>query len=75
VDSILGLPVNWEDANGNEIHPLHILVVAKGIDQEGEEVDGVFHTDGLSLANSLGLARFAVLFIEHEVKKQLGLQE
>jgi hypothetical protein len=72
MDSILGLPLDWKDMLGNEIAPLHILVVLKGIDKDGYEVDTVMHTEGLSLSNALGMARFAVLHVEDEVRKAIG---
>ncbi len=75
MDSVLGLPLDWKDMKGNEISPLHILVVLKGIDKEGFEVDSVMHTEGLSLSNALGMARFAVLHVEDEVRKSLNERE
>ena len=75
MDSILDMPLDWKDMKGKEISPLHMLVIMKGIDKEGFEVDTVMHTEGLSLSNALGLARFGVLYVEDEVRKTLYEKE
>lgn len=71
----MGLPLVWRDKEGDEISLLHILVVAKGIDKDGFEVDTVMHTEGLSLSHALGMARFATLHVEDEVRKQLASED
>jgi hypothetical protein len=71
MDNVLGLPLDWKDMEGRKISPIHALVVLKGLDQDGYEVDTVMHTDGMALSNALGMARFAVLHVEDEVRKAL----
>lgn len=75
MDSVLGLPLQWKDMAGNELCPLNILVVIHGIDKDGYEVDTVMSTEGLSLSRALGLARYAVLHVEDEVRKQLKQED
>ena len=67
--SVAGLPMRWEDGENNKIFPMAALVVLKGVDQEGDEVYLVTNSDGLQSVDALGMAHFAVLTIEDEVRK------
>lgn len=71
MDRILDMPIDiTKPIDG--VSPLHILIVMKGIDEEGYEVDAVMHTEGLSLSNALGMAHYAVLFVENEVRESIA---
>lgn len=65
------LPIELSESIGG-LSPIHILVVVKGLDDEGFEVDAVMHTEGLSLSNALGMARYAVLVTENEVSRAIA---
>lgn len=67
----MDLPIDFSESIGG-LSPLHILIVVKGLDDEGFEVDAVMHTEGLSLSNALGMARYAVLFTEDEVRRAIA---
>lgn len=69
----MGLPLDWRDMEGNEISPIHAVVILHGLDKNGIEVDSVMHTEGMALSRSLGMIAFARLFIEGEVRKQLEI--
>ena len=67
--SVAGLPMRWEDGENNQIFPMAALVVLKGVDMDGDEVYLVTNSEGLKSVDALGMAHFAVLTIEDEVRK------
>lgn len=67
----LGLPLDWVDEDGVTISPLSAIVIAKGMDNEGNETYSCMNTKGLSNIEALGFLAFAKLFVEDEVRATL----
>lgn len=67
----LGLPLDWTDEDGVTISPISAIVVAKGIDNEGNETYSVMNTKGLSNIEALGFLAFASLYVEDELRATL----
>jgi hypothetical protein len=65
--TVLGIPLDLEDAEGLTISPIAALVVAQGMDSEGRIVYTCLHTDGMTSVEALGLAHYAKLHAETSV--------
>ena len=67
----LGLPLDWVDEEGVTISPISAIVIAKGMDNEGNETYSVMNSKGLSNIEALGFLAFAELFVQDEVRATL----
>lgn len=67
----LGLPLEWQDEAGVTISPISALVIAKGMDNDGNETYSVMNSKGLSNIEALGYLAFAELFIQDELRADL----
>jgi hypothetical protein len=67
----LGLPLDWVDEEGVTISPISAIVIAKGMDSEGNETYSVMNSKGLSNIEALGFLAFAELFVQDEVRATL----
>ena len=64
----LGMDLDWEDEEGVTISPLSCILISKGIDNDGDEVYAVMHTEGLTDVEALGMLNFGKLHCEDMVK-------
>lgn len=76
VPAVLGLPL---DVAGDDpirgVTPLCGLVVVKALNGEGEVCYLTAATEGLKSVEALGMARYAVLKLEHGLSRELGEEE
>jgi hypothetical protein len=70
--TILGMPLDVEeDDEITAITPVCGMVVVKGLGEDGEVVYCTAATDGLKSVECLGMARYAVLKLEHGLQRQM----
>lgn len=69
--NVAGIPLDWRDEGGDNVFPLAALVIFKAVDKDGEEVHAIVPTEGLTEVDALGMAHYAVLYAEDQVRQTI----